>query len=315
MIPICGSVETLDPQGYLYVNPDLLDYPHESSDEEWARSHFEQHGQHENRLQLRSDLLPSLVATRRRKMEALLRVSPRPKLEPLIVNCCGFPLEIARAPDPRLPVPFERISANGYDPSTSDWIDEQPDGMILDLGSGLVRDYRQNVVYADIAALPTVDLVCFGDQLPFDDGVFDGIVSLAVLEHVPNPFAVAAEMARVLRSGGRMVIDWPFLQPVHGYPHHYFNATEEGAREAFNSLGGMDILSFTPPHMHPAFTLHWFLQEWTSRLTGERQTEFLDLTLGDILKSTPTEMLKRSWATIENETVISAGTRLIITKR
>jgi SAM-dependent methyltransferase len=224
-------------------------------------------------------------------------------------------LEIARVADPGLPVPFDRISAHDYDESTAEWIDAEPDHLFLEIGSGLSRDYRPNVVYTDIAALPTVDVVCFGDRLPFDDDAFDGIICLAVLEHVPDPFAVAAEMARVVRPGGRMVIDWPFLQPVHGYPHHYFNATEEGARETFKRIGGLDVESFTPPHMHPAFTLHWFLQEWASRLTGEQQEEFRGLTVADILSSTPVEMLGEAWADIDNESAISAGTRVVVTKR
>jgi SAM-dependent methyltransferase len=317
VITICGPVDDFDPEGYLYINPDIAAHPHETSDAEWATSHFEHHGRDEGRIQLRGKLLPDLMAARREKMEQLFRRSTRArqKLEPFAFECCSSLVEIATVPDDRLPVPFERISAHSYDPSTDEWIDGDPDQLFLEIGSGLTRDYRHNVVYTDIAALPTVDVMCFGDVLPFDDETFDGIVCLAVLEHVPNPFAVAAEMARVVRPGGRMVIDWPFLQPVHGYPHHYLNATEEGAREVFSQLGGLDIESFTPQHMHPAFALHWFLQEWEARLTGERRQAFRDLTLADILSSTPSDMRTQEWAAIDNETVISAGTRLVVTKR
>jgi SAM-dependent methyltransferase len=317
MIPICGPIDDLDPEGYLYINPDILTHAHESSDVDWAEWHYEHHGKVENRIQLRSTLLPELATSHQQKMQRLFTLSPgsRPILESLTLRCCGRNLEIAKSPDHRLPVPFERISAHGYYKLTADWIDSQPDSLILDIGSGLSRDYRQNVVYVDIAGLPTVDVVSFGDTLPFDDETFDGIVCLAVLEHVPDPFAVATEMSRVLRPGGLMVIDWPFLQPVHGYPHHYFNATEEGARQAFSVLGGMEIESFTPPHMHPAFTLHWFLQEWASRLTGDVREAFLALTLADVLDTTPSTFMSEEWGAIENQTVISAGTRLMVTKQ
>ena len=224
-------------------------------------------------------------------------------------------MDIAIVPDDRLPVPFERISAHDYDQATADWIDGSPDLFFLEVGAGLSRGYRQNVVYTDIAALPTIDVVCFGDALPFDDDVFDGIICLAVLEHVPNPFVVAAEIVRVVRPGGRIVIDWPFLQPVHGYPHHYFNATEEGAREAFRQLGGLDIESFTPSHMHPVFTLHWILSEWATRLSGEAHEGFLGLSVADVLNSNPSALLGEKWTAIDNQSVISAGTRLVVTKR
>jgi SAM-dependent methyltransferase len=38
--------------------------------------------------------------------------------------------------------------------------------------------------------------------LPFADGTFDTIVSLAVFEHIPNPEHTARELARVLKPGG-----------------------------------------------------------------------------------------------------------------
>lgn len=317
MISICGPVDDFDPEGYLYLNPDVADHPHETSDVEWATWHFENYGKAENRLQIRRDRLATLAGPHHKKMERLFQASPgsRAMLTPLTFECCSMTLDVAIVPDDRLPVPFERISAHDYDQATADWIDGSPDQLILEVGAGLSRDYRENVVYTDIAALPTIDIVCFGDALPFDDNAFDGIVCLAVLEHVPNPFVVAAEMARVVRPGGRIVVDWPFLQPVHGYPHHYFNATEEGAREAFRQLGGLDIESFTPVHMHPVFTLHWFLQEWATRVTGEPLETFLQLTVADILNSNPSEMLGEKWADIDNQGVISAGTRLVVTKR
>ena len=46
-------------------------------------------------------------------------------------------------------------------------------------------------------------------RLPFDDDTFDVIVSDQVLEHVENLEQSVAEMARVLRSGGRMYHQFP----------------------------------------------------------------------------------------------------------
>ena len=97
-------------------------------------------------------------------------------------------METSIVPDPRLPVPFERISAHGYDDLNVEWINSQPSQQFPDIGAALARDYRENIVYTDIDSLPTVDVVCFGDRLPFDDNTFDGVICLAVLEHVPNPF-------------------------------------------------------------------------------------------------------------------------------
>jgi SAM-dependent methyltransferase len=47
--------------------------------------------------------------------------------------------------------------------------------------------------------------------LPFADAAFDAAMSLDVLEHVPDFGAALREFARVLRSGGRLVLTVPFF--------------------------------------------------------------------------------------------------------
>lgn len=44
------------------------------------------------------------------------------------------------------------------------------------------------------------------ESLPFEDGAFDVVLCSQVIEHVPNAEAAAAELARVLRLGGTLVI-------------------------------------------------------------------------------------------------------------
>lgn len=55
--------------------------------------------------------------------------------------------------------------------------------------------------------------LCLGDaqHLPFADGVFDSCRAERVLQHLPDPAAALAEMARVTRSAGRILVgdtDW-----------------------------------------------------------------------------------------------------------
>ena len=53
-----------------------------------------------------------------------------------------------------------------------------------------------------------------GEELPFADNSFDLILSNEVLEHVADDRAAAAEMARVTRPGGRIVV----FAPNRWYP-------------------------------------------------------------------------------------------------
>jgi SAM-dependent methyltransferase len=58
-----------------------------------------------------------------------------------------------------------------------------------------------------LAEYPNVELV-EGDaaKLPFGIGEFDLVCERAVLHHVPRPELVVAEMARVTRRGGRLLV-------------------------------------------------------------------------------------------------------------
>jgi arsenite methyltransferase len=46
-------------------------------------------------------------------------------------------------------------------------------------------------------------------QLPLRDQTVDAVVSIAVLQLLPDPAAALAEMARVLRPGGRLAVMVP----------------------------------------------------------------------------------------------------------
>lgn len=48
-----------------------------------------------------------------------------------------------------------------------------------------------------------------GGRLPFPDAAFDVVAVVDMLEHVPDDAAFAAELARVTRPGGRLVVNTP----------------------------------------------------------------------------------------------------------
>ena len=69
---------------------------------------------------------------------------------------------------------------------------------------------------ADIVDGPGVtDVMPAPYSLPFRDDYFDLVLSGQTLEHVPNPFNLVAEMKRVMKRGGRLVIIVPSAGPRH----------------------------------------------------------------------------------------------------
>jgi SAM-dependent methyltransferase len=105
----------------------------------------------------------------------------------------------------------------------------------LDLGSGSGR-IRQDAVTVDADPNSGADHVCDGAALPFADNHFDYVWCNAMLEHVPDPFKVAAEIVRTLKPGGLAIVQVPFLESVHGWPQDYFRFTGQGLRSLFREL-------------------------------------------------------------------------------
>ena len=106
---------------------------------------------------------------------------------------------------------------------------------ILELGAGRERAQATNLTRTDafVYDAASLDAVADAHALPFADGTFDFVFSLAVFEHLHSPWRAAQEIARVLKPGGRVYVLCAFFQQLHGYPDHYFNATESGLRRLF----------------------------------------------------------------------------------
>jgi SAM-dependent methyltransferase len=121
--------------------------------------------------------------------------------------------------------------------------------LMLELGAGRETTTAPNVVRTDafVFAAEHLDAVADAHALPFPDASFDFVFSLAVFEHLHSPWLAAAEIARVLRPGGRVFTLCAFLQPLHGYPDHYFNATESGLRRLFSD--GFEVESCGPSRL------------------------------------------------------------------
>jgi len=57
------------------------------------------------------------------------------------------------------------------------------------------------------------------EEIPFESNFFDVVTSLEVLEHVKNPDKMVAEMLRVLKPGGKLLVTVP-IQKAFDCPQH-----------------------------------------------------------------------------------------------
>lgn len=65
-------------------------------------------------------------------------------------------------------------------------------------------------------------------HIPVESNCFDAILCIAVLEHVENPEEVVPELYRVLKPGGHLILEVPFLQPEHKVPTDFQRYTKDG---------------------------------------------------------------------------------------
>lgn len=75
----------------------------------------------------------------------------------------------------------------------------------VDVSEGMLAEARRKLGHAPGAAF----VRAAADALPFDAAAFDIVVSASALHYFPDPARALAEMHRVLRPGGRVVVlDW-----------------------------------------------------------------------------------------------------------
>jgi SAM-dependent methyltransferase len=271
-----ASAENFDERGYLAQNGDVA-RAIEAGMFASAWDHFVKTGQEERR---RQRLTASVAEARARKLERLtphLRADMPYRIEAGRLNFLTRELR----KETRI-IDTDNVSANPYDEEMMQLIEAHKGGLILDCGAGRRDIYFDNVVNYEIVGYDSTDVIGVGEHLPFESNTFDAVFSIAVLEHVRDPFRCAAEIARVLKRGGELYCCIPFLQPLHGFPHHYFNATPQGARRLFEDMLRVKSVTVSPA-LHPVWALSWIVRSWSEGLDEPTRTAFLNMQLKELV--------------------------------
>lgn len=144
------------------------------------------------------------------------------------------------------------------------------DAVILDHGCGIGtyasqfrRRFTDKVEAFDFEAERVAEaqhetphaLVAVGEHLPYPDNHFDVLFSNEVIEHVQDDRATAAEMVRVIRPGGRIVMFCPNRwYPVEQHGHYWRGKYHFGNTPLINYLPD-PIRNRLAPHVR-TYTAH-----------------------------------------------------------
>jgi len=129
-----------------------------------------------------------------------------------------------------------------------------PGGRVLDVGAGQceMRQFFEGFRYLgtdsavgdaawDYSKLDAVSNVL---QMPFPSNTFDAAINLWVAEHVRDPVAMVAEIARVIRPAGSFLTFLPFIVHEHQVPHDYYRFTRFGAAALLEDNGFEEVCVF-----------------------------------------------------------------------
>ena len=81
------------------------------------------------------------------------------------------------------------------------------------------------------------DCVASAEALPIASASLALVISQEVIEHVGDPWRVVGEAARVLKPGGRLYLQAPFVIGYHPCPRDYWRFTAEGLGRLVEAAG------------------------------------------------------------------------------
>ncbi len=144
----------------------------------------------------------------------------------------------------------ERLITDAVGRLYTEWIPQYCGGKFADIGCGnapfygFYKDYVSDIVTVDwensIHRNPFVDIFADLNQPPIfglKDAEFETVLCSDVLEHLSEPRGFLREMARILRPGGKLLLNAPFLYWVHEEPYDFFRYTQFALEKMLTEAG------------------------------------------------------------------------------
>lgn len=146
-------------------------------------------------------------------------------------------------------------------------VDINPDDIVR--ARAKVKEHNQFCVGAGLAETPIPQFsVADGGHLPFADHFFDVVVCSEVLEHIADYGAVLAEIKRVLKPGGQLVVSvprqwperlcWSFSEDYHNQPGGHLRIFH--ARKLIREIEAFGLCFRLQHWAHALHSPYWWLK-------------------------------------------------------
>ncbi len=146
-------------------------------------------------------------------------------------------------------------------------------GSVLNVGAGgEIGPLVEKCLSIDINPQRKPDIVADACDLRevFETQRFDAVFLIEVLEHVSEPQRALAELRRVLKPGGKLILSVPYIFEMHDVPHDYWRFTEYGLRLLLQDFDDVVIVrrnGYFRAALTPLIRL-WYSRYWTDRVLG-----------------------------------------------
>lgn len=150
-----------------------------------------------------------------------------------------------------------------------------PSPLVLMVGAGqkgmgteiLYDDPDIRVAAFDIYPSPYTLFAADAHSIPLKDASVDAVCIQAVLEHVLEPSKVVSEILRVLKPGGIVYAETPFMQQVHEGAGDFTRFTELGHRWLFREFDEIERGAIGGPGL----SVYWSMKYFFRGLTRSRK--------------------------------------------
>lgn len=111
-------------------------------------------------------------------------------------------------------------------------IPQKKQELVLDVGCGESPHYHMlikgKIVSVDMKKSRTTNIICDSHNIPLKKEKFDKVLCINSFYYFSNPFAAIKEARRVLKKDGKLIMQMPFIYPIHDAPFDKYRFTEYG---------------------------------------------------------------------------------------